>query len=106
MWARARVLCRTLLSSSRRASWPTTQTAQGKGCPRGWVPQSCSRCLEACAGTCLCSRHLPWSVPVRRGHGVTLTVGRMPVNCRADASNWAVWGTGCEIVIRDYHIVD
>eukprot|EP00964_Phaeocystis_antarctica_P129612 scaffold93460_cov67-Phaeocystis_antarctica.AAC.1 len=28
MWARARVLCRTLLSSSRRASWPTTQTAQ------------------------------------------------------------------------------
>ena len=25
------------------------------------------------------SVHLPWSVPVRRGHGVTLTVGRMPV---------------------------
>ena len=27
MWVRARV-CRTLLCSSRRASWPTTQTAQ------------------------------------------------------------------------------
>ena len=36
MWARARV-CRTLLSSSRRASWPTTQTAQER-VPEGVGP--------------------------------------------------------------------